>query len=241
LETISAPSIEYTGPALTAEPSQNLCFKAAQSFFSYFPQEWGVRIGLEKRIPYGAGLGGGSSDAASVLIGMAKLAGIDPKNTLLPKAAIELGSDVPFFLTGTSAAIAQGRGEVLKPVVPLKNDALIVILWSGREISTKWAYQMVDQALTFDPENINLVVRKFQSYSESGKAGLMGNDFEIPIFGAVPELASARKRLLELGAAYAGLSGSGSAIFGVFSDGTDVDRIAAAFDKPWQTFMCHAV
>lgn len=233
--------IEYVGPPLTASPEQNLCHKAAKLFLEQYHPPFGIRIGLTKHIPDGAGLGGGSSDSATVLTGLARLAGVSPVDPPLLKMALSLGSDVPFFMTGESACLAEGRGELLTPVEPLPNRDKIVVLWSGTRIMTKWAYEKADELLTFDSENVKIVVREFKAHVARGNAGVMGNDFEYPVFTAVPELASARNKLLDLGAMYAGLSGSGSAVFGIFRDNTKAGLAVKEWREPWKAFSCRSL
>ncbi len=268
--TPRAKEVEYVGPELTSEPADNLCIRAARAFQQCFGEEFGVRIELNKNIPIGAGLGGGSSDAAAVMRGMARLyeaelpliwgTNSDPRASeslteILLAAAAELGSDVPFFIHASmnrpktncsAAALAEGRGERLTPVKGLSPDLTIVIIFPGYEISTAWAYQTVEEFLTFTEIDIILINRNFLQY-EGGIPFLeMGNDFEKPVFKTYPELAEARQWLLQAGALFAGLSGSGSALYGVF-DGEAAIRVQQlglpAVDKrgarqSWLSFVC---
>jgi len=241
LEQLDDGVIEYDGPALTGAIEDNLCWRAADAFHRLVGANPGVRIRLEKRIPYSAGLGGGSSDAAAILTGMGELAGLDRRDPRLAATGLLLGSDVPFFVSGSSACLAQGRGERLEPAESMAHDSGIVILWSGKRVLTSEAYQIVDQILTFDINIIKIVTREFTAHCERGSAWAMGNDFESPVFSAIPDLASARNRLLEQGAFFAGLSGSGSALFGLFSD-IKAARIAAGqWNAPWAAYLCQPV
>jgi 4-diphosphocytidyl-2-C-methyl-D-erythritol kinase len=226
--------VVYTGPVLTEYPSQNLCVRAAEAFRSHFGADKSVSIGLSKQIPAGAGLGGGSSDAAAVLIGMARIYGV----SLLDESLLKSAAEVSFFLFGNSAAIARGRGEQLEAVNGLSLDKWIVILWPGFGISTVWAYKELDRLLTYDKNDIKLNSHYFYLIRDGlPHAGIL-NDFEIPAFAAHPELGIARDRLLEAGAVVAGLAGSGSALFGIFDGEAQARMAASPWRPPWLSFVC---
>ncbi len=225
--------IKYNGPALTVDERDNLCFKAAEAFRAYFGAERGAVITLTKNIPLGAGLGGGSADAAAVLRGMAKIYRVPYDDKRLFDAALTLGSDVPFFLSGFTAAYGYGRGERLKEATGLKNETFILILWPGFPISSKWAYKSYDNILTNEKNNI-----KIELYKITNDAPLSGNDFEKVVFKEFPELESARVQLLEMGSYYAALSGSGSALFGLYDDEASAQAAVKNWQLPWHCFVC---
>ncbi len=232
--------IEYEGPSLTSMPEDNLCYKAAEVFRTCFGENYGVRIHLEKNIPTGAGLGGGSSDAAAVLKGMAKLYDIPESHKDLNNAAAETGSDVPFFLSGLSAAVGEGRGEILSPIVGLSADKSLLIIKPGFSVSTAWAYRLIDKSLTFDENNIKIVTCDFLNYSGGILTPQMTNDFEGAVFGIHPELADVRDRLLAAGGLFAGLCGSGSAIYGVFDEDHFARTIAEELRTDWAGYVCRS-
>ncbi len=258
--------IDYFGPTLTADPDQNLCVKAARAFQTAFGEQYGCAIELNKNIPIGAGLGGGSSDAASVLFGMARLYRSEELNSIperqkiikiLMNLAKKIGSDVPFFLSGAFdghfntekrpyAALAQGRGEILNRHSGLSPETQILVIYPSIEISTAWAYGNVDRFLTFDENDIKLANRSFLEFTGDIPSECMGNDFEKPVFESYPELAHARDHLLRVGARFAELSGSGSSLFGLF-DGEaairDVQHDLPAVElrgvpQTWLSFVC---
>lgn len=167
-------------------------------------------IHLEKRIPAGGGLGGGSSNAAAVL----KTFGGDRED--LARIALALGSDVPFFLAG-GTAYATGRGEVLTPMPPMSGIALLLVLPEER-VLTKEAFARITRHSA--PLGID-AYRDFANFT---------NDFEEPVFAMHPRLRTYRRRLLDAGATWAGMSGSGSTIVGAFADELTRDRAASAFD-----------
>jgi len=173
-----------------------------------------VAIALQKRIPAGGGLGGGSSDAAATL----RALGCEDANV-----ALQLGSDVPFFLVG-GTAYATGRGERLVPLPSLAGVPLILVFPPER-VGTARAYAMLRR---FSPPLGLERVRAMIDDDLLGYATELINDFEEPIFAALPHLATIKTRLYELGAAWAGMSGSGSTIVGAFRDGGDRDAALAA-------------
>ena len=231
--------IIYEGPSLTDPPAENLCVRAARQFQAAFGGDCGVRLSLDKRIPAGAGLGGGSSDAAAVLAGMAQLYGISREEPQLWSAAANLGADVTFFLADIPAAVGQGRGEEITPCPGLAAQDCIVVVWPGFSVSTVQAYRMVDEALTFDENNSKITICRFLEYQGGTPTAGMTNDFERVIFAAHPELDAARDRLLQAGARFAGLCGSGSALFGVFDDKAQGRAAARGWRLPWLSFVCN--
>lgn len=163
-------------------------------------------IHLDKRIPAGGGLGGGSSNAAATLIALGK-----PD----PAIALSLGSDVPFFLVG-GTAYATGRGEVLTPMPPMAGIPLLLVLPDER-VLTKDAFARITRCSP--PLGID-AYRDFANFT---------NDFEEPVFAMLPRLRTLKQRLLDVGAVWAGMSGSGSTLVGAFADVAARERAAAAF------------
>ena len=171
-----------------------------------------VSINLLKNIPAGAGLGGGSSDAAAALVLLNKLFNLHLDNETLKTYASELGSDCPFFIEGTPA-FASNRGEKLLPCdCPELTDKQIVIVKPNIHISTADAYANCNPAF---PETD---LREIMQKPVSSWKNLLKNDFEKTLFLLHPRLAAIKKMLYRKGALYASLSGSGSALFGIFDD-----------------------
>ena len=176
-----------------------------------------VAIVLRKRIPAGGGLGGGSSDAAATLRAM---------GSADAQIALSLGSDVPFFLLG-GTAYANGRGERLVPLPSLAGIPLIIVFPPER-VGTARAYAMLRR---FSPPLGLERVRAMVDDDLLAHATELVNDFEEPIFAALPHLAAIKTRLYELGARWAGMSGSGSTIAGAFRDARDRDAALARFSS----------
>jgi len=208
-----SPVLTLTGgsPEVPADHT-NLCHRAASSLRDRLGMRDGVRISLAKNIPVGAGLGGGSADAAAVLLHLPSFWGVQADPAMLDAVALELGSDIPYFLRPGSAT-ATGRGEVLE-YFPLDIPFSIVLCYPGVAVSTAWAYQQVRPA------------GKAPRLRETVVAGMtnphllatqLRNDFESVVLPAFPAVAAVKRTMLDGGAVYASLSGSGSSVFGFFA------------------------
>lgn len=192
----------------------NLVTRAARMFIEERKVRGRLRITLEKQIPMGAGLGGGSSDAATVLLALPALTGRSTDLPTLMQLGAALGSDVPFFLVG-GTALGLGRGEELYPL-PEPKPLPVIVLAPPIHVSTPAAYRALGRAdLTSPQECFKLNV--FQSFVwQAFRPSDAENDFETPVFQLHPELSDWRRKLERLGAQPARLSGSGAALFGVF-------------------------
>lgn len=216
----------------------NLAVKAALAFRDrfYFP---GVKIDLKKNIPHGAGLGGGSSDAAFVLRGLCKLFKIvpDPKEILEIAAAI--GSDVPFFL-GRGQALVRGRGENVE-TIRMPTDYEIILLVPPMAISTADIYRKVRINLTKKSESILLKTRITISRFNNLVTQL-SNDLEEAVTCDYPELIELKEILRGAGAIAALMTGSGSAFFGIFPSGkSDKSVIERRVARGTRIFVCEPV
>ncbi len=207
-------------PDLPGEDS-NLCVRAYDLLAGEFPEMGSVRIYLQKNIPIGAGLGGGSSNAATTLLGLSQLFRLPVSETLLTALAQELGADVPFFLYGGTAR-GTGIGEEITPL-PAAIDSPIVLIIPDIHISTRWAYANVKYTLTkMSDEN------KFKRFFENGEEDRrFTNVFEPLVIQRYSKIGEIRDRLFHLRADYVSLSGSGSAIFGIFPDEATAERAQA--------------
>lgn len=211
--------------------ADNLCVRAAELVRRSHGLTDGVDIELVKNIPVGAGLGGGSSDAAAVLYGVETLWGVRSAEQQRCRMALALGSDVPFFLSG-GIAHATGQGEILQPLeISLPFDILLVN--AGIHIPTPWAYSAIARSTPRAPTDIVEALRRGIDNPELLQQGLV-NDFEPAIFAAYPLLASIKARLYEAGATFALMSGSGSTIFGLFPAGQGASDAAASFTGEWR-------
>ncbi|MFA6458091.1 MAG: 4-(cytidine 5'-diphospho)-2-C-methyl-D-erythritol kinase [Patescibacteria group bacterium] len=207
---------------------QNLVFRAAWILQKFAPGSPGVEISLRKKIPLGAGLGGGSSDAAAVLRTLPKIWGLKITPEKLHKIAASLGSDVPFFLA-KRVCRGRGRGELLEPIALPKQfprEALVVV--PPIKISTAWAYDQIKiEKLKLKNNNKKIDTRGqgteikqknlvSKTYSLKPNPCTLTNDFERIVFREFSEIRQIKKQLEKSGSAIASLSGSGSAVFGLF-------------------------
>lgn len=182
-----------------------------------------VHITLQKRIPAGGGLGGGSSNAAATLLALDRM--FDMRRDDLPKLALQLGSDVPFFLVG-GTAYATGRGEELTPL-PAAAPIPLLLLLPEERVLTREAFARIRSYS--QPIGIERYQAMIADDLMAHSAELI-NDFEEPVFALVPRLRELRDRLERAGALWARMSGSGSTIYGVFANQMERDRAIEKFD-----------
>ena len=206
----------------------NLVIKAARLLQNNFPGKCdGVKIKLQKNIPSGAGLGGGSGNAAGALLALNILWNLKiPRDDLISMAS-ELGSDVPFFLM-SPCAIGTGKGEILQPVEnPI--SFYILMIYPGFPISTPWVYGNLKLKLTKSENNIS-ILKNFLMRSEFAQLGAaLYNDLEPVVFKRYPEILRIKNELLSSGAGGALLSGSGSTVFGIFDNPEIAKKALARF------------
>lgn len=210
-------SLRIRGSDLSAGPD-NLARRAAEAFRDRFKLEGGVDLELVKRIPIGAGLGGGSSNAAGVLRGLATLFGIDDETALMELAA-ELGSDCPLFLKG-EPVVMRGRGERLEPLGEQQKRSLvgtpIALFKPSFGISTAWAYRALaaDPSRYADPQEVERALVEWAG-SELPLTELLDNSFESVVGHKYPCLSLVMNTIREVTGCRCLLSGSGSACFAV--------------------------
>lgn len=193
----------------------NLCMRAAQLLQDVTGTGQGARIALKKSIPIGAGLGGGSADAAAVLKGLVKLWSLDISLDELEKLGAGLGSDVPFFIRG-GTAYATGRGEILERI-PLSLPYHIVVVTPPIHISTAWAYRNITLAAGQTRNNLKTLLQELTSEG-SNAISRFQNDFEEIVFAVYPDIKAIKETLINYGSCLALLSGSGASVFGLFRE-----------------------
>jgi 4-diphosphocytidyl-2-C-methyl-D-erythritol kinase len=218
----------------------NLCIRAANLLQQQSGIAKGVKISLIKNIPIGAGLGGGSSDAASTLIGLVKLWELKISEDKLCSIALELGSDVPYFLK-TGTAFATGRGEILE-YFSLPLPYRIVILYPDVHVSTAWAYQSLESSNTnhipHPTSHITLkdfLIKNIHNSHELNQNLL--NDFEPVVLHKHKQIGFAKLMLYSEGACFAQMSGSGSSVFGFFKDEHKAVSAAEKLQNRYKVFI----
>jgi len=205
LEISPAEDVSFVsdGIVIDCNAEDNLVLKCYRLMTARYPQIGKVKIVLHKHIPFGAGLGGGSSDAAHTAIVLNQLFGLGLGKEELAKIVRELGADCPFFIYNTPC-LAKGVGDELTPIDFSLAGKRLVMIKPSSAVSTKEAYS----GLVPSGKELGDIAN-WQSWV---------NDFETTVFTKYPELGAIKKRLLEAGAYYASMSGSGSTIFGLFEN-----------------------
>ncbi len=191
-----------------------------------------AKIYLEKNIPVGAGLGGGSSDGSAALIALDSLFNLHLSKDEIKKIALEIGSDTPFFLN-PKPSFAESRGEVLKEI-NLKIESPILLVNPGIHISTKWAYE----SLSIESKEINhLEYKDLLSKNWKELRNHLTNDFEEIVFNKYPEIKKIKDKLYESGALFSLMTGSGSTVFGIFPDEPSILKAKSKFPDGYFKFI----
>ncbi len=214
----SVAEMMYTqsGLKVDSEPGQNLCVKAYDLLKRYcdIPP---VHLHLHKAVPMGAGLGGGSANAAFTLTLLNRKFDLKLTGDQLLDLALQLGSDCPFFIIN-KPCIATGRGELLETIdLSFIQAYKLVIVHPGIHISTAWAFSQITPHDNGQPIK-DAITRPVSDWKE-----ILKNDFEPVVFGAHPERARIKQTLYDKGAVYASMSGSGSTVFGLFDQAPPLD------------------
>ncbi len=226
-----------TDPSLPVDET-NLVFRAAL-LLQQSGAASGCRIHLQKRIPSGAGLGGGSSDAATTLRALNQIWGMHLTTQDLMILGAQLGSDVPFFLLG-GAALGKGRGEILQPL-RMPQNYHGVLIYPNLAVSTRWVYENANFDLTKSLKNSKFYsLTSFVNEMDAWDIHLK-NDLEPVVFNKYPQLPVLLDQFRRQGAFYAHMSGSGSAVFGLFSEQKVAQQALESFDCTLQRFLFHAI
>ncbi|MCX5784784.1 MAG: 4-(cytidine 5'-diphospho)-2-C-methyl-D-erythritol kinase [Elusimicrobia bacterium] len=242
LEKIKKPGIALklanSSNLKLSKPYDNIVYKAAEKFFTAFGIEPAVKITLLKRIPVGAGLGGGSSDAAAALSGLMRLYGINPKKSSkkLSRLASELGSDVPFFLLGETFALGRGRGEILSPLKARGKFPPVLLVYPGEPVYTKEVYGRLKLGVASEIAAKLKNLKKLARLLKNGRfnaaaATLLFNRLETPVLPRHKKTAEVKKNLLALGAGAVLMSGSGAVVFALVWDRAEARKMALRMSK----------
>ncbi len=219
-----------------AKPRHNLAYRAAEAMGAAFEREPAVRIVLEKRIPHGAGLGGGSSDAAAVIAGLATMWGVDPEDPRCLAAGSSVGADVPFFLTRGGCALMTGRGDVIERAVRALDGVPIVLVKPPEPVSTAAAYAAFDD----DPQPAASpagVIAALENRDVAVLGAALFNNMTAASAAVVPAVAEALAWIRSHDGVFgAAVAGSGSAVFAMVGDGRAAQVVASAgAAKGWWT------
>ena len=193
-------------------PTDNLIYKVYKRMQEHFPQIGNVKITFKKNIPFGAGLGGGSSDAAHMAIALNEIFSLGLTREQLAEEVRPLGADCPFFIYNTPC-YAEGIGDKLSPITLDLSGLRLVMIKPNCSVSTKEAYA----GIVRHPEAEGQIKQALaEGKTLTDMSPLLINDFEQTVFPLHPEIAEIKQRLLSAGAIYAAMSGSGSTVFGLF-------------------------
>lgn len=194
----------------------NIAYKAAKLLVDEFDIKEGIRIVLDKHIPVAAGLAGGSSNAAAVLVGMNRLFALGLSQEDLMERGVKLGADVPYcVMRGT--VLAEGIGEILSPLPPLPK-CCVLIAKPGISVSTKTVYEKLDSQEIAEHPDIDGILEGLEEQDIQKVAASMGNVLEAVTVGDYPIIEQIKKVMKESGALNAMMSGSGPTVFGIFED-----------------------
>jgi 4-diphosphocytidyl-2-C-methyl-D-erythritol kinase len=233
-------TIEGNHPLSAEPPQKNLVYRAVDALRRELKITSGVQIALKKMIPAGRGLGGGSSDAATALLGYLRLTKKKLARAPLLEIAASLGADVPFFLLG-GRALGVNKGDEIYPLPDIRKLQILVVSPKDIHVPTLDAYRWLEAkplALTNSAGTSKLF--QFCALSWSPQGSGLSNDFEGPVFQRYPRLDQIKQELLQRGATEASLAGSGSAVFGVFPSPAMARRAAVGFPHD-QTFVCETL
>ena len=216
--------LKVSGEAIAGRPSDNLVVKACNLMRSMFPEKIErLSVHLHKHIPTGAGLGGGSSDAAFTIKALNEKFSLGMSVDQMEQLSAQLGADCPFFIKN-QPVFAEGIGDIFTDIDIVLKGKTLVLVKPDISVSTADAYSLVSphkpqQSLK---ESLRLPVEEWKNH--------VVNDFESSVFKKFPEIAAIKDRLYDLGALYASMSGSGSAVYGIFNQPVQyVDEVFAGY------------
>jgi 4-diphosphocytidyl-2-C-methyl-D-erythritol kinase len=209
----------------------NLVYRAASRLRQYSRCRRGARITLRKEIPAAAGLGGGSSDAAAALIGLNRLWGLNLGMEELMRLGAEIGSDVPFFISGPFSLI-EGRGEKVSPLKTMDPVDMLIVK-PDIAVSTAWAYGLYKTELTKKSIDIKLFCQTLDRKDFGSLRQMVFNDLEMVAVSKYSVIADIKEKLIDSGAVISAMSGSGPTVFGVFTSEEAARRASLNMGGHW--------
>jgi 4-diphosphocytidyl-2-C-methyl-D-erythritol kinase len=214
-------SLESTGRIIDSPMEENIIYKAFQLMQAQFNVP-NLSVHLLKQLPTGAGLGGGSSDGAFAIRAINEICQLNLSIEKMEELAAQLGSDCPFFIQN-EACLVKGRGEILQPIDIDLSGYHVGLIHPGIHVSTPQAYGKIKpQAATFD-------LYEIMSVPVEDWKDVLRNDFETPVFNMFSIISDIKEEMYNEGAIYASMSGSGSAVYGLFEEKPDLNSIKSAF------------
>lgn len=218
----------------------NIVYKALKEILAYSSRNVGVEVHINKRIPVAAGMGGGSSNAATVIMGLNELLKLKLSKEKLMKIGLKIGADVPFFIF-ESPALAEGVGEQLRKIKTIPKLYLLIVN-PGIAVSTKWAYRNVPSEVLYEKKDAD-VPDVYRTKKDVTK--IMHNDLERITLREYPVIAEIKEQLVKLGAMASLMTGSGPSVFGVFADKNKLiqahEKLGKKAKSNWRIFMTESV
>ncbi len=225
----------------------NLCWRAAELLKRELGVDFGIDIEIRKRIPVGAGLGGGSSNAAGVLLGLNRYWNLNLPKARLVKLGAKIGSDVPFFIYGTKFALGSRRGDKIKPLASLSKLKLwFILVYPNIKVSTPRIYREFDvfSGLTRTRCNVKMLTSELRQKGKGMNAQCLINDLEIVTTGLYPVVNQVKKALSGIGLEKIMMSGSGPAVFALCNGRKQAQDLSGGLrktHKSWQVFVSSTV
>ena len=215
----------------------NLVYKAADMLFKKYGIKSGINVFIEKNIPYGAGLGGGSSDAAAAIKALNTLYKLEISDEEMRRYAACIGADVPFFISG-GTAYAEGIGEKLSKIKNI-DTGLVITAKPPFEVPTGGAYKALDAEESLFHPDVNGFISAFKSKNKKEIYKYIGNSFEIPVFKMYDDIRKLKEAFLEEGACASAMSGSGSAVFALYEDEVKAQRAACSIKRRFENIRVY--
>ena len=233
-------SVSTDSPRLPVNEG-NLAYRAASSLLEAAEARIGIELHIQKKVPISSGLGGGSSNAASTLMGLNRILKLNFSKGRLMEIGARIGADIPFFMLERTA-MATGIGEKLEPL-EIRPSIWLVLVNPGWEVSTRWAYEELNFKLTKRPIHIKLP----PFFSDIGQvAHILHNDLESVTFSAYPEIDEMKAELLSQGAVGSLMTGSGPTVFGLFSHNNEAEsayrKLNAKYgERRWTVYQAKCI
>lgn len=223
------------------ENKDNLAYKAVKMLEQATERQFNVAIRIVKRIPVSAGLGGGSSDAAAVLLGLNKLYKLNLSRPKLMKIAVRLGADVPFFVSNYTSAVGKGIGERLTPVKSRAKYWFVIVV-PPKKVKTKKIYSLIKHILTKSEANVKLMAHAFNNIDINPLGASLYNALEPITMKLCKEVCSIKQTLAGLGCRATLMSGSGASVFALTTTRGEAQAIKQKiYGKNWNTYVAKSL
>ena len=220
------------------DATNNTCISAIEILKQYHPDLPNFKIFLQKNIPTNAGLGGGSSNGTAILKGINQLCSLNIQEKEMKKLAEKISADSTFFVDGGMQG-AEEKGQKLYPIKNIQLDNYILLVMPDIKVQTSDAFMFIKKYLVKGETHIKLSQMLEELKLKNLSSELFYNDFEMHVFKTHPEIGKIKLEILDLGAKYASLSGSGSTVFGIFSDKKTAQKAQSFFSPHYSTIIAN--